>query len=85
MYKYLDSFRLKTENRMGPLLGGLWSGCAISSDPRRELFDPQSSPITLDEMEVAQSKFISEDGWVYYISRCTYSKSRLLDTSNTKT
>ena len=63
MYKYLDSFRLKTENRMGPLLGsrgGLWSGCAISSDPRRELFDPQSSPITLDEMEVAQSEAASE-------------------------
>ena len=48
---YLDSFRLK--NRNGPLWSPrsrLWSGC-VSSDPRRELLEPKSSHIPLDEIQ----------------------------------
>ena len=48
---YLDSLRLKNLN--GPLWSPrsrLWSGC-VSSDPRRELLEPKSSHIPLDEIQ----------------------------------
>jgi len=56
----LDSLRLK--NRNGPLWSPrsrLWSGC-VSSDPRRELLEPKSSHIPLDEIEVAHSEECSK-------------------------
>ena len=53
---YLDSLRLK--NRNGPLWSPrsrLWSGC-VSSDPRRELLEPKSSHIPLDEIQGFMSR-----------------------------